>query len=279
MAQTSITRVPDTDAKAAPIFRWAGSKRKLLPTLAELAPKTFDRYIEPFAGSACFFFHLSPISAVLGDINQDLIVTYQQVRASPDDVYATLASIPDRSAQTYYLLRNLDPATLTPIQQAARFIFLNRFCFNGLYRTNARGAFNVPYGGGRTGDLPRLGQLRAVSAVLQRAELLCKSFETLLPTARGGDFVYLDPPYSISNRRVFKQYSPSVFGVSSLMRLRQELERLESIKAKFLVTYGLSAEGLALSRGFRVRHTTVQRQISGFSTHRRKARELLITNY
>jgi DNA adenine methylase len=260
-------------------FRWAGSKAKLTSRLAALVPKSFDRYVEPFAGSACLFFFLLPQRAILGDTNQELITAYKQLKSEPEKVYRTLTKFPDTSSKTYYLLRSQDPRRLSPVRQAARFIFLNRFCFNGLYRTNTKGNFNVPYGGARTGDLPTLRELVSAATALQKAAIQCISFEYLLRRAQSGDFVYLDPPYSISSRRVFNNYSSHIFTIENLVQLRHELERLHEMGARFLVSFGLSKEGIYLGRGFNIRHAVVQRQISGFATHRRKARELLITNY
>lgn len=264
---------------ARPILRWAGSKRKIIPALAKLVPQNFERYVEPFAGSACLFFHLSPEKAVLNDINHELINTYRQIKRNPKKVIDSLSRIPDRTPATYYEFRALQPSELDPIQRASRFIFLNRLCFNGLYRTNLKGQFNVPYGGDRAGDLPTAEELLAASYAFRNVAFKAASFEEVIGKTNSSDFVYLDPPYSISNRRVFNNYSNDIFGIKNLEKLRNELERLNRNNIPFLLSYGLSKEGLVLSKGFRIHHILVQRQISGFAAHRRKARELLITNY
>jgi len=265
--------------RALPIFRWAGSKRKLVSVLAELAPTTFDRYVEPFAGSACLFFSLSPKKSLIADINLELINTYTQIKQAPLKVLAALKRFPDRAAKTFYSVRQIDPRDLTPVARAARFIFLNRLCFNGLYRTNKKGQFNVPFGGDRSGAIPGKAALLATSTALQNTTLICSPFEKTAQRFRAGDFIYLDPPYSISNRRVFNNYAHDVFDLNNLKRLRQELLLLDKTGIPFLLSYGLSKEGLDLSKGFRVRNAVVQRQISGFAAHRRKAQELLVTNY
>lgn len=260
-------------------MRWAGSKRKLLPAISELMPSTFDRYVEPFVGSACLYFHLNPKKAILGDINQDLINTYTRVSRDPGAVTAKLKLLDDRSPGAYYQVRSIDPDTLSLDDRAARFIYLNRLCFNGLYRTNLSGKFNVPYGGERTGDFPTPDEIMFASRSLKNATLIGASFEKVLAKVKTGDFVYLDPPYSISNRRVFNNYSNDVFGLKNLAILRQELERFDRSGIPFLLSYGLSKEGLALAKGFKTHHRVVQRQISGFATHRKVAREMLVTNY
>lgn len=262
-----------------PFLRWAGSKRKLLPVISSLIPQTFERYVEPFVGSACLFFFLNPSKAVLGDINAELINVYQQLTLNPQLLIGCFEGFQDRTPETFYRVRAEQPHSLNPLERAVRFIYLNRLCFNGLYRTNKKGEFNVPYGGGRSGDFPTAQELSAAAAVLRKADLMSAPFEEVLAQVRTGDFVYLDPPYSISNRRVFNNYSNDVFGIENLKRLRSELLSLDKNNIPFLLSYGLSREGLDLAKGFNTRHAVVQRQISGFAKHRRGAREMLVTNY
>jgi DNA adenine methylase len=262
-----------------PILRWAGSKRKLLPVLASNMPPSFNRYVEPFAGSACLFFHTAPNNALLGDINEELINVYQQLKSRQHLLVRELEMMPAPEMENYYKVRAIQPDSLSKLKRAARFIFLNRLCFNGLYRTNGNGEFNVPFGGGRSGNLPNGEEIALVSKALRAANLIAGSFEKVLAEVKPGDFVYLDPPYSIANRRVFNNYSHDIFGVRNLEILRDELKRLDRMGVQFLLSYGLSKEGIDLAKGYRSRQTLVQRQISGFATHRRKAREMLITNY
>lgn len=259
-------------------LRWAGSKRKLLPVLLNLVPRDFERYVEPFAGSACLFFTLQPRRAILGDINDELINTYREVKRSPEEVIAWLSEL-DPNKDGYYRVRAIDPSELNGPLRAARFIYLNRLCFNGLYRTNKQGEFNVPFGGYRCGPIPSAESLRLTALFLKRASLISGSFERTLERIKTGDFVYLDPPYCIRSRRVFNGYSHFSFGADQLTTLRQHLDRLNRMGIPFLVSYGLSREGRELARGFRYREVVVQRQIAGFSAKRRKNKELLITNY
>ena len=126
-----------------PFLRWAGSKRQLLPKLAEYWRPSFRRYVEPFMGSACFFFYLRPEHSLLTDINGDLVEAFTVVRDFPDSVYKRLMEFP-LGEEGYYKVRGMNQRKLTPVDRGARFIYLNRFCFNGLYRTNKEGKFNVP---------------------------------------------------------------------------------------------------------------------------------------
>jgi DNA adenine methylase len=127
-----------------PILRWAGSKRKVLPVLSQFWRPDFKRYVEPFAGSASLFFRLQPARALLGDINRGLIETYKVICERPDDVYNGVARIPGNETR-YYQLRRQDPEQLPLLDRAIRFVYLNRFCFNGILRTNTQGHFNVPF--------------------------------------------------------------------------------------------------------------------------------------
>ena len=260
-----------------PFLRWAGSKRQLIDRLSRYLSGGFSRYIEPFAGSASLFFSISPRSAVLGDINEELISTYEQVR---DDLGAVLEGLRSmrKGRDEYLRIREIDACTLAPSLRAARFIYLNRYCFNGLYRTNLAGKFNVPYGGDRTGKLPTDEHFDRCSQLLQRAELVAGGFDATLGIVRAGDFVYMDPPFTVSERRVFKEYDSSGFGRGQLEDLRNWLLRLDQMDVGFLVSYAESAEAEFLGEGFLSESVTVRRNIAGFAAGRRKATESLISN-
>ena len=260
-----------------PLLRWAGSKRQLVPQLASYWRTDNARYIEPFAGSACLFFHLEPPTAMLGDINRELIETYQVVQSQPQDLFQALNRWTNQ-ADEYYRVRAMDLTILDQIQRAARFIYLNRFCFNGLYRTNRSGRFNVPYGGYKSGSLPSLQQLFKASELLDRTELLAEDFALTIKHVRAGDFVYLDPPFSVTGQRIFKEYGRTTFAESDLARLRQALVELDDLGATFLLSYADSPEATMLAEGFTTKRITARRNIAGFTGSRRTFGELLITN-
>jgi DNA adenine methylase len=260
-----------------PFLRWAGSKRQLLPKLSKYWTVDCTRYIEPFVGSASLFFKLTPTSAILGDVNAELMATYQQVKGNLAAVFAELGKM-KKSKEDYIRLRATKPSTLKPEQRAARLIYLNRFCFNGLYRTNRTGEFNVPFSGDRTGEIPTAEALKRCSFCLQNAELVTGSFENTLKTAQSGDFIYMDPPFSVVARRVFNEYDASVFSQRQLMVLRDWLVQLNNKGIRFLVSYAESEEGILLSKGFYVETVNVRRNIAGFAANRRKTNELLISN-
>ena len=236
------------------------------------------RYVEPFAGSARLFFRLEPDCALLGDINTDLISTYCEVRDNPVNVHSSLSGM-ENNSEKFYEIRKKNPEDMENSERAARFIYLNRFCFNGLYRTNLQGAFNVPYGGERSGRLPTLEELVEVGTLLGRAEIVCADFSETISEAKSNDFVYLDPPFSVSERRVFRQYNSADFCDTDLVRLRECLVNLDGKGTRFLLSYDVSKEGERLADGFKKRKVSTRRNIAGFSGSRRVAQELLISNF
>ncbi len=262
---------------AKPFLRWAGSKRQLVGRLAEYWPGGRAKYIEPFAGSAHLFFQIEPRSAVLGDINSALMEVYEVVRDWPLALHEAFNAWANEEEQ-YYRVRAMDPNTLDKTVRAARLVYLNRFCFNGLYRTNGDGRFNVPYGGKRSGRLPSLVELEDASALLRQVKLVAGDFTTVLQEAGSGDFVYLDPPFSVQSRRVFREYDPASFGPADLKRMRAALVDLDSLGAIFLLSYADCAEGKLLAEGFHRSRVVTRRRIAGITDSRGTANELLVTN-
>ena len=259
-------------------LRWAGSKRKLLPILEKMWRSSDNKYIEAFAGSACLFFHLRPQEAVLNDANLELVAAYEVLAKHPLLLHETLQEMAP-SSETYYRIRSADISGMDKFEAATRFFYLNRYCFNGIYRTNKDGAFNVPYASYKTGGFPGRDHWCKASGALNRAKLFSLDFEqVVLDNVGAGDFVYLDPPYAVSNRRVFIQYSANEFGLDDLRRLRSVMDYVDRAGATFVVSYALSKETATLTRGWHSMRTLAQRNIAGFSHHRRKAVEVLITN-
>lgn len=260
-----------------PFLRWAGSKHKLLPKLIPFWRPAYGRYVEPFMGSACLFFKIQPMRGLLSDINSELVGTFIAVRDQPKIVYREITRL-SLGRESYYKVRALNTANLSAARRAARFIYLNRFCFNGLYRTNLSGQFNVPYGGSKTGNLPSQDDLLGVSQLLKRATVLKSDFEeVLLKRVRKGDFVYLDPPFAVNNRRVFRQYGQHTFGLEDIQRLSRSLDIIHKRGAHFILSYAYCKEA-AVFRRWNVSRVYVQRNISGFARHRKKSAEVLVTN-
>jgi DNA adenine methylase len=261
-----------------PFLRWAGSKRRLIPKLKGFWTKNHKRYVEPFAGSACLFFAISPPKAILGDLNSELISTYIEVKYRLDSVLKELSVLPPWDKELYGRLRSLDTSKLEPQARAARFIYLNRFCFNGIYRTNLKGQFNVPYSGDGCGAVPQDEVFQECAKRLQRTRFVRGDFEKVLKHAEAGDMVYMDPPYAVRARRVFREYDPATFTHGDIARLRYWMERLNKAGINFVVSYAESDEADVLKKGFSYETVTVRRNVAGFAAHRALANELLISN-
>jgi len=221
-----------------PLLRWAGSKSQVVRQLAAFAPSDAKRYVEPFAGSACLFFHLGPQRALLADINGELITTYAVLVDDPLGVDVALQALGPADSKRYYEVRSLRPERLGSAARAARFLYLNRYCFNGLYRTNQLGDFNVPYGALRSGQLPTLEQLETYATRLADAELETADYVETCRKVVEGDFVYLDPPYAVKKEwRRGRHYTDDAFAVDDLAQLATVLGELNAI-------------GLALGPGY-----------------------------
>ncbi len=260
-----------------PILRWAGSKRQLVPVLKRFWNNDFNTYIEPFAGSACLFFDLEPKKAIIGDLNRELINMYTLVKQDPQIVYECYQRLGE-GEEEYYKIRKRFSESLTQAEQAAIFIYLNLHCFNGLYRTNAKGEFNVPYGHFKKKREIDLKLLESASEKLKEVQLINNDFETVMNLAQENDFVYLDPPFWTEKGKTFSSYVSRPFGSNDLQRLDNLLLKLNERGAKFLVSYADSIEGLELLEKWGVQKVKTKRFISGKSSNRNSVYELLATN-
>lgn len=261
------------------LLRWAGSKRQLLGNLKEYWGATSSRrYVEPFAGSAALFFEIAPARAVINDVNAELIGFYRGIKRSPDLVYE-LASSMIVDETTYYEVRRNYANETDPVRRSASFYYLNRYCFNGIYRTNTAGHFNVPFAKERAGKFPAWEDVASAVRQLRKASTSNRDFESLIKSEVGEqDFIYLDPPYAVENRRVFTQYNATTFGLNDLERLQSTLDLIDSRGAKFVLSYAFCKEALSYFSRWNHRRVQCQRNVAGFAKHRRKAMELMITN-
>lgn len=210
--------------RAGPIVKWAGGKTRLLRELVAAVPERFGRYYEPFAGGAALFFDLAPRDAVLADQNADLIATYRSVADDVDAVVRELAVHAEAHGPTYYAdIRarwNARVADESSPARAAMFLYLNKTCFNGLWRVNARGAFNVPQGRYVRPRILDAAALRAASVVLGAATVVAGDFADIVAGAGAGDLVYFDPPYApLSATARFTSYTSDGFGEADQRRL------------------------------------------------------------
>ena len=261
-----------------PLFRWAGSKKKLLSSIKARFPKKFNRYHEPFCGSACLFFDVLPDKAVLSDMNEELMLAYTYIKDDPDRVCDHLESY-EVSSEKYYEVRSFRIEDLEPQARAARFIYLNRLCFNGVYRTNKAGIFNVPMGT-KTGKMPTRELIKQYSSALQGVRLISGDFGKILPNVKCGDLVYMDPPYSKPEARMRGEYGPNSFHFDDIGRLIALLEEVDRRKAFFILSYSdCEIIRSALPVKWNVESISVKRHVAGFSAHRKTVDELIVSNF
>ena len=199
------------DVAIKPFLKWAGGKTQLLTELHKYVPNNFNKYIEPFIGGGAMFFSLNPHESIIADLNEELVITYRQVKDAVESVIERLETF-EHSEDFYYKIRSLDPNELEHNYRAARLIYLNKTCFNGLYRVNKKGQFNVPYGKGK-GSFLNTEVLRNASEFLVETTIIQGDYlDVLTEFAIEGDFIFLDPPYyPVGKYSDFKRYTKEFF--------------------------------------------------------------------
>lgn len=218
----------------SPLIKWAGGKRRLLADIRRVTPDTFERYFEPFVGSGALFFSILPENARLSDANSELIEMYTEVRDNVEGVIHALRRL-HNSEEDYYRIRSSSPRT--PATKAARFIYLCTLSFNGIYRQNLKGQFNVPYGYKTQLKHYDTEHLREISAHLQGREVIHADFEVAVETAREGDFVYFDPPYTVAHgNNGFVKYNAKIFSWDDQKRLARTALRLRELGCHVVVS-------------------------------------------
>jgi len=275
-------KLPNADI---PTFvKWAGGKRQLLPDILKFMPKKWKNYIEPFVGGGAVYFFIQKTfdgRAFISDINEELITTFKVIRDNPLELIKLLKA--HRNAHEkdyYYTIRSLDVSNLTPVEIAARFIYLNKTCFNGLYRVNSKGEFNVPIGSYKNPAIFNEKDLLVASKLLKKANVEHADFRNVVSHARKGDFVYFDPPYyPISKTSSFTSYTRGVF----LEKEQEELSKIFRILDKRKCFVMLSNSDCTfirkLYKGFNIHVVKASRAISCIGSGRGKINELIITNY
>ena len=220
-----------------PILKWAGGKAQLLGELLPKVPASYNRYIEPFVGGGALFFALHPESALISDSNPELINAYRQVAKNVDQVIRCLATY-QNTQEAFYVVRGLDWSTLPPAEAAARTIYLNKTCYNGLYRVNRKGQFNVPYGRYNNPKICDADALYAASVALRQTEILCGDYMLVLEYyAKPGDFIFLDPPYlPVSEYSDFKRYTKEQFYEEDHVELAKAVMRMHERGCHILLT-------------------------------------------
>jgi len=260
-----------------PFLKWPGGKRWFVTQYAHLLPSEYGTYIEPFLGSGAVFFHLEPAKALLGDTNKELIATYQAIKNNPAGVERQLKQHHRfHNAKYYYSVR--DKWMRTEETRAAQFIYLNRTCFNGIYRVNLQGKFNVPVGT-KTAVVLESDDFKATAELLKRAIFCCEDFEVLINRAEEGDLIFADPPYTVRhNNNGFVKYNEKLFSWSDQERLAHALTRAAKRGVKVVASNAAHSEVKALYSQPTFTFLEVSRysSISSNSTSRRSYCELVI---
>jgi len=246
-----------------PILKWAGGKTQLLPVLLPKVPLQYDRYVEPFVGGAAMYFAIQPEHALISDSNPELINLY---RCVADDVDAVIEALRlhQNTAEHFYRIRSLKWDELDPFAAAARMIYLNRTCFNGLYRVNRHGEFNVPFGGYKNPMICDADNLRAASVILKRADIRCADYlEVLNGEVQPGDFVFLDPPYvPVGDYGDFKRYTKEQFYDEDQLRLATAVRQLSDRGCYSILTNSNHPRVHELYAGFPIEVHATKRNIS-----------------
>lgn len=265
-------------ARAYPFLKWAGGKRALVPEIARLAPASFEEYWEPFVGGGAVFFALDSRirKARLSDVNAELILTYHMVKRETDALVRRLKVHSAKHAldQYYYRVR-AQHSHKEEVEVAARFIYLNKTCFNGLYRVNSAGLFNVPMGRYKNPTICDEANLRAASSVLRKARFRFGDFAKIAPAA--GDFIYCDPPYD----GAFAAYDAGGFGEDDQRRLRDTVEKWRATGAMVMISNSDTPliRNLYKAKQFKLHKVKAPRNINCKSNGRAPAAELIITSY
>ncbi|AFY31987.1 DNA adenine methylase [Calothrix sp. PCC 7507] len=265
-----------------PFLKWAGGKSRLIQQYIPYLPKHYKTYYEPFIGGGAIFFYLKSSTAVLTDINAELITTYRCVRDQVEELICLLKEHKIRHSREYYYAVRANPKS-SDLEQAARLIYLNKTCFNGLYRVNSKGQFNVPLGKYENPNICHEESLRAASIALASAEIRQADFIDVLNCATSShDFVFCDPPYHpISNTSYFTSYSRNSFNEKDQERLRNTCAELASRGVKVMISNSDCEliRNLYQEINFNIYRIAAARSINSNTKKRGMVYELLITSY
>lgn len=269
--------------EAKQFVKWAGGKKQLLPQLLAFSPPKFENYFEPFVGGGALFFKLHYLGRIkksyLNDLNENLVIAYKTIKEKPNRLIKELSSGKYKNEkETFYKIREEEPKD--KIKATARFIYLNKAAFNGLYRENSKGKFNVPFGKYTNPNILDRENILAVSKALQTDEITCFDFEKAVAKAKKGDFVYFDPPYQpISKTSSFTSYTKKDFTEKDQKRLFECFKKLDKKGCLLMLSNSYSPLIKSLYKEFDQRTVMAGRAISCKGEGRGKIKELIVTNY
>ena len=269
-----------------PFLKWAGGKRQLLPEIRKYIPKRMGTYYEPFLGGGAVLFDLQPKKAVINDINSELINAYLVIKNNVAELIEDLRKH-ENTSDYYYKIRDLDRdknrfSKLSDVEKASRLIYLNKTCFNGLFRVNSQGQFNVPFGRYKNPNIVNEFVLRAVSHYLNNNEvkILNGDFADAVSSAKKGDFVYFDSPYDpVSETASFTGYTLGGFNKDEQIRLRDLFVDLDKRGCKVLLSNSATEFIKDLYKDYRIEIVSATRNINSIASKRGKIDEVLVMNY
>ena len=270
----------------APVVKWVGGKRQLLDDLTPLFPKRVSSYCEPFLGGGAVLFRLQPNIAYVNDVNAELIQMYEVIRDNVEELIAALKEHPNEAGH-FYSVRDWDRdkqkyGQLTKVQKAARVIYLNKTCYNGLFRVNNAGEFNTPFGHYKNPNIVNAPTLRAVSAYFQKAQVTFSSvdYAQVLAKVQKGTFVYLDPPYDpVSNTANFTGYAKGGFDRLEQIRLRQCCDELNRRGIKFMLSNSATDFIKEQYAAYKITIVKANRAVNSNAAGRGQVDEVVVRNY
>jgi len=268
--------------------KWAGGKQQLIEQLKPLFPKKFNNYFEPFVGSGAMAFHIlqkhKPKNVLLSDINAELINAFNIIKTDAERLIVELKQhkehhLADKS-KYYYEIREVNPDYLPDLKKAARFIYLNKTCFNGLYRVNSKGGFNVPIGSYNNPDIIQEDKLKRISKLLKKVSVTVMDFQKVVSKAKKGDFIYFDPPYyPLKNGKSFTTYTKGNFLEKEQKILANVFKKLDK-KGCFCMASNSDTKFIKeLYNDFNIHFVQAKRLINSKANGRGKINEVVITNY
>lgn len=270
------------EVKPKPFVKWAGGKRQIVEILRNYIPERYNTYIEPFVGGGALLFEIMPEKAIINDINEELINAYIVIRDKVESLIEDLRTHLN-TPEYYYRIRSIDPRKLDPVKRASRFIYLNKTCYNGLYRENSKGEFNVPFGYYKNPKILDEENLRAVSRYLNSSQvtILNRDFREVCYMAKSGDFVYLDPPYYSENGvSCFTKYTKYDFTEKDHKELAEIFRELDRRGVYVMLTNSNTDFIKRIYRGFRIIELYTVKFINcKGDARKRKNSELLILNF
>jgi len=265
------------EKKINPILKWAGGKRQLIPEIIKIIPKKFHNYVEPFIGGGALFFNLSYKNSIINDSNFELINLYKEIAKNPNKIVQELKNYIN-TEEFYYEIRKSKP--ISNLKKACKTIYLNRTCFNGLYRVNKKGEFNVPYGKYKNVNFVDKQNLFEASKILKKTKILNKDYKIVLDKyCKRKDLVFLDPPYiPISKYSDFKRYTKEQFYMDDHIDLANYYKKLDKKGCYLILTNSNSNEISNLYKDFKIKVVKTKRNINSKGS-KRIGEDAIITNF